>query len=203
MRDKIICQIAALARKEARFMIAIDGGSGAGKSTFAAELKSALGANLFHMDDFFLAVVRKTPERLAQPGGNTDWERFLQEVLIPLSRGRPFEYRPFDCCTQTMKDSIAVAPASVSIIEGVYCQHPMLRPYYHLKIWMSVQTDIQRDRIRQRSGEKMLERYLSEWIPMEENYFSACHICQHADIQLCMKNGQIDMLPGGRIMEMT
>jgi hypothetical protein len=49
------------------------------------------------MDDFFLPFEQKTPERLAQPGGNADHERFAREVLGHLNRGEAFAYRRYDC----------------------------------------------------------------------------------------------------------
>ena len=64
--------------------VAIDGPCASGKSTLGALLRGVYGANLFHMDDYFLPFARKTPERLAEPGGNVDYERFFAEVA-----GRP------------------------------------------------------------------------------------------------------------------
>ena len=49
------------------------------------------------MDDFFLRPEQRTAQRLAQSGGNVDWERFQAEVLIPLRQGISFSYRPYDC----------------------------------------------------------------------------------------------------------
>ena len=72
-----------LARCEGRerLLVAIDGRCASGKSTLAEELKKDLGCAVFHMDDFFLPFERKTAQRLAQPGGNVDWERFREEVI--------------------------------------------------------------------------------------------------------------------------
>ena len=63
------------------FLIAIDGMCGSGKTTLANYLAKELNASLFHMDDFFLQPHQRTPERLADPGGNVDYERFKAEVL--------------------------------------------------------------------------------------------------------------------------
>ena len=76
--------IDALLQRQGRARIAIDGNSGAGKSTLGALLAGVYGGNLYHMDDFFLPPQRKTRERLAEPGGNVDRERFFAEVLSRL-----------------------------------------------------------------------------------------------------------------------
>ena len=64
--------------------IAIDGNSASGKSSLAALLKSKYFCTVIHMDDFFLRPVQRTPERLKEPGGNIDYERFVEEVIRPL-----------------------------------------------------------------------------------------------------------------------
>ena len=51
-------------------VIALDGRAAAGKSTLAAALAETLQAAVSHMDDFFLPLALRTPQRLAQPGGN-------------------------------------------------------------------------------------------------------------------------------------
>lgn len=50
-----------------------------------------------HMDDFFLPLEMRTPQRLQQPGGNVHYERFLETVLKPLSLQQTVFYQPFDC----------------------------------------------------------------------------------------------------------
>ena len=57
------------------FIIAIDGRCCAGKTTLAAKLKEQNGWSVFHMDDFFLQPKQRTKERLAQPGGNVDYDK--------------------------------------------------------------------------------------------------------------------------------
>ena len=70
-----------------RLLIAVDGRCASGKTTLAATLEEETGCNVVHMDDFFLRPEQRTPQRLAEPGGNVDYERFRQEVILPLSRG--------------------------------------------------------------------------------------------------------------------
>ena len=62
-------------------IIAIDGRCAAGKTTLAARLAKELGGDVIHMDDFFLRVEQRTPERMKEVGGNVDYERFEKTVL--------------------------------------------------------------------------------------------------------------------------
>ena len=162
--------------------IAIDGPSGAGKSSLAAWLQNKQeDCAVFHMDDFFLPVAQKTRERLQTPGGNVDWERFLCEVLTPIRRGEPFSYRPFNCSTGELEAAVFAAPGKLSIVEGVYSHHPALRDAYDMTVFLSIDRDLQLERIRKRNGGGMLERFINEWIPLEDLYFKKMEIIQKAD----------------------
>ena len=103
--------IDALLERKGRARVAIDGNSGAGKSTLGALLAAVYGGNLYHMDDFFLPPERKTTARLAEPGGNVDWERFRDEVLSRL--GAPFSYRPWRCHAEALDAPVAASTACI------------------------------------------------------------------------------------------
>ena len=79
-----------------RYIVAIDGRCGAGKSTLAQQLARDLGGRVVCADDFFLRPEQRTPERLAEPGGNLDRERMKSEVIDRLSADA-LSYTPFDC----------------------------------------------------------------------------------------------------------
>ena len=117
-------QIDGLLAKKDVVIVAIDGKGTSGKTTFASKLAEVYDCNVFHMDDFFLRPEQRTPERFAEVGGNVDYERFREEVLLPLRSGRAFSYRPFDCSTFTLAAPVAVAPKRLNIIEGTYSHHP-------------------------------------------------------------------------------
>ena len=108
--DALRRAIDARLRAHTPLCMAIDGPCGSGKTTLAAALCDAYGCDAVHMDDFFLPAARKTPERLAQPGGNVDSERFAAEVLPHWGQGAPFAYRPFCCRTHSLAAPRTVAP---------------------------------------------------------------------------------------------
>ena len=95
-------QIESLLEERNFVLIAIDGKCTSGKTTLADKLAEIYECNVFHMDDFFLHPEQRTPERFSQIGGNVDYERFQEEVLLPLKSGKAFYYRPFDCSTFTL-----------------------------------------------------------------------------------------------------
>ncbi|MDR2183625.1 MAG: hypothetical protein LBE55_05575, partial [Clostridiales bacterium] len=93
----LLARIDAAISQNARTIVAIDGDAASGKTTLGGILRDIYGCNVLHMDHFFLQTAQRTKERLAQPGGNVDYERFKNEALSPLLAQRPFAYRPYDC----------------------------------------------------------------------------------------------------------
>lgn len=156
--------------------VAIDGCSGSGKSHLANLLQQVYSCNVFHMDDFFLPPSRKTPQRLAQPGGNVDYERFAQQVMGPLNRGEAFSYGVYHCQTGQVSPSSPVPRRQLNIVEGVYSLHPALAQSYDLKIFLTVPRPVQHRRILQRSGAFLFQRFVDQWIPLEDIYFSQLDI---------------------------
>ena len=152
-----------------QIVIAIDGNCTAGKTTLASGLAKEYDCNVFHMDDFFLRPEQRTPERFAEIGGNVDYERFQEEVLLPLKTGQPFSYRPFDCKSFTLANPINVTPKKLNIIEGTYSQHPYFGEAYDLKILLTVDEETQRQRILNRPAH-LHKQVFEEWIPMENRY---------------------------------
>ena len=169
--EAVAARAEKIANEKGRAILLIDGRCASGKSTLGAYLAKRLGCNLFHMDDFFLPFRQKTAERLSEPGGNVDHERFLAEVLIPLAKGIPFSYRPFDCSTQALAAPVEVTPTPIAVVEGVYCCRPELIPHGDLTLFLTVDPEEQAARILARNGAAMARRFREEWIPLEEVYF--------------------------------
>lgn len=187
MEDKLAlleARIGELKKAHRPVLVALEGGSAAGKSTLGAALAARLGATLVHMDDFFLPPELRTKARFAQPGGNVHYERVKAEVLEPLAAGEAPEYGVFDCSKMAVGHTVREEARDVVIVEGAYALHPELRDFFHLKVLVTVDGDTQRERIRKRNGEQMLRRFLEEWIPLEQTYFEACAVRDCCDIIL-------------------
>ena len=188
MEETIFClkkRIDDLLKTGDQIVIAIDGNCTAGKTTLASVLAKEYDCNVFHMDDFFLRPEQRTAQRYAQPGGNVDYERFREEVMIPLKAGRSFAYRPFSCKTFTLSEPVTVMPKQLNIVEGTYCMHPYFGDVYDLKLHLSIDPDLQRTRIYQRP-QHVQERFFTDWIPMEKRYFDFYQIPEQANIQVDM-----------------
>lgn len=178
----VFCKIDLLLSERETVNVAIDGNSGAGKSTLASLIGSVYDSNIFHMDDYFLRPELRTKERLEETGGNVDYVRFKDEVLSGLQSGREFQYRAYDCRQMSLGEQTTVAPKRLNIIEGSYSLHPTLADYYDLKIFLQIDEKEQSSRILKRNGAFMHKRFLNEWIPLENQYFTEMKIMEQCDI---------------------
>lgn len=165
-------------------MLAIDGPCASGKSTLGDDLAQIYGCPLIHMDDFFLRPEQRTETRLAQPGGNIDYERFLQEVLLPLTRHERACYSPWHCQSGTFAPPVCVTPSPLIVVEGSYSLCPNLRNYYNLRIWIEAPFEVRLRRLAQRGGPDILERFRTLWIPLENQYFQVCQVKQCCHLHL-------------------
>ncbi len=80
--------LADISRRPAPYgvrLVAVDGGSGSGKTTFAARLAARAGAPLLAGDDF-----------LSWPDFVGWWPRFWDQVVAPLRRGKNARYQARD-----------------------------------------------------------------------------------------------------------
>ncbi len=185
--EKIILEISekllALSHEKSLVIAALDGKCGAGKTTLAEKLRGDLSCTVFHMDDFFLRPFQRTEERLNTPGGNIDYERFREEILVPLKSGAAeIIYQPYDCRSQQLLQHVTVKPNGIVLIEGSYSCHPELWDFYDLHIFLTIDPEEQLKRIAYRSGQESVRRFREEWIPLEEQYFAAYQIREHCEL---------------------
>ena len=162
-------------------IIGIDGNCCGGKSTIAKIISQVYNCNIFKMDHFFLSLDKKTPQRLAEPGGNVDYERFESQVLKKIKTTDSFSYDVFNCQNQSYDNSIEIISKNINIVEGSYCMHPRLIKYYDYKIFVSVDKEIQKNRVLKRNGQAMYKRFIQEWIPLENYYFEKLKIVDQSD----------------------
>lgn len=178
--EEVIGEFKKLARKGKPQIIAIDGRCGSGKTTFASLIKQVFDCNVFHMDDFFLPPEMKTVERLSEPGGNVHYERVLEEIIQPISKGEGIQLIPFNCAVNDLEKAQTIPFKKLNFIEGAYALHPVLESYYDYKVFMTVEPKTQLERIAKRSPAK-LDRFIHEWIPLEESYLHALQVEKKAD----------------------
>ena len=180
-------------------ILAIDGRCASGKTTLAGRLSESFNADVIHMDDFFLPLSLRTPKRLAEPGGNVHYERFLTQIIKPLLQDGMHPACPensapvadltahaplprlfwerFDCsCGLFAPELCRTSGQPVLIIEGAYSMRQEFRAAYDLSFFLTVDADVQKQRILARNGAERWPAFQEKWIPMEERYFSACQI---------------------------
>lgn len=164
-------------RDKESYVVAIDGMCGSGKSTLGNLLKQNYPeANLFHVDDYFLQPHQRTEERLAEIGGNVDYERFKLEIVDNLQNPEGIIYQPFSCQKWCLDEKKFAPWKPLVIIEGAYGLHPYFGEYYDLAVFSEITPEEQIERIRKRNGEEMLKRFVNEWIVMENQYFDTFKI---------------------------
>ncbi len=163
---------ALLASDRYTYHVGIDGRGGAGKSTLAEQLRKQLPeAQVVHTDDFYRVMDPDTRAALTIAQAyqqNYDWQRLEQQVLAPLSQGRPAQYQRYDWPTNALAETIEVAASGVVIVEGVGSLRPELRGYYDLKVWVETSTAECRRRMIARA-ENPVEQ-IERWETIEQHY---------------------------------
>lgn len=165
---------------EETLLVAIDGRCGSGKTTLGKYLKQIFDCNLFQMDDFFLRMEQRTPERLKEPGGNVDYERFEETVLRPVLQEQTVWYQPFSCQKWGLLEAYPVSYKKLNIIEGSYSMHPYFKNPYHIRVFLNISPEDQIENIKKRNGLEKAKQFQNMWIPKEEAYFEKFHVIDDA-----------------------
>ncbi len=163
-------------------IIGIDGPCGSGKSTLASRLSDTFGMDVIHLDNFFLPMELRTPDRLAEIGGNVHYERFLSQVIHGIQSKEPFTYERFDCNIMGISETITIQNNKPIVIEGSYCLRPDFRSIYTKKLFLTIDASTQKQRLIKRVGNVNFEKFQDLWIPKENAYFKQFHISEIADI---------------------
>ncbi len=172
---------AEMATRE-RVVLAVDGAAASGKSTLSAHLAAKYGAQIVHMDDFFLPHERKTPARLAEFDGNIDRERFSAEVLPYIKTPKPFSYGKYDCGAGKVCSRVQITASPLVVVEGVYALSPHFADSYDIKVMLTVGKDEQLARLKSRCEPWQFEKFLSTWLPLEKRYFELGNIRAKCDL---------------------
>ena len=176
---EIICNIL----HEGKRILAIDGRCTSGKTTLAEQIEKSLPCNIVHIDDFYLPFSKRTKEVMATPGGNIDFERFEEEILLPLKEGKHAIYRPYDAHKDEYLSTGSLRADLPTIIEGSYSCHPKLRAFYDYTIFLDVSKETQQTRLLSRNPERF-EQFETIWIPREEDYFTTYNIVANCMMRL-------------------
>jgi uridine kinase len=128
-------------RLETPTVIAVDGRSASGKTTFANRLSSALNAPLVHSDD------------VAWHHSFFDWwPLMLEQIIVPFRAGQAIDWKPESWTTRGREGSIVVPKSSILILEGVSVTRRELSNHIDLPIWVETPIQIAEIRGLQRDG---------------------------------------------------
>jgi uridine kinase len=158
-------------------VVAVDGPTGAGKTTFAARLAEAVRANRatvaqVHTDDLLDGW-----DDLV-----TFWPRLEEYVLAPLGRGEPGSYRPYDWVTGRFEARLLPVPvAEVLVIEGVTSARAVVRDRLALSVFLTAPEPLRLRRVLDRDG-STVEPLLRTWMTAEAAHFAADATEEHADL---------------------
>lgn len=149
----------------------IDGPAASGKTTVSHKIAEAVGANLFHVDELLEGW----------SGLSRLWPRLREEVLEPISIGRPGVFRVWDWDLDQLGQLSEVPVSEFLVIEGVGIGHREVDQFASLKIWVEAPKDLRIKRGLQRDGEEAADLW-NRWIPEETALHEAHSTRDRSDI---------------------
>ena len=180
-------------------IVALDGGSGAGKSSIAERVMRLTDVALVRLDDFYQTVIAESewPDKTIEQrlNGVFDWSRIRSEALEPLRAGRPGRWHAFDFTrglshagTYSLKQELTVvSPARTVLIEGAYSASPPLRDLIDLAVLVDVQKEVRHLRAVARGDDaEFAAEWHQIWDDVENYYFE--HVCPPESFDLVIEN---------------
>jgi len=168
----------------APLLVAIVGGSGAGKTWLAKKLRAALEPDAAHfsLDDFYRDCSRIHPKRRAKINFDhpraIDWE-CMEKVLGDLRAGRAARLPRYDFKTHSrVREKTALACKPMVLVDGLWLLHRRsLRRLFEMKIFIDCPVRTRRGRrllrdlrSRGRTRDSILEQLKKTVEPMHERF---------------------------------
>lgn len=178
-------------------LIAIDGLTGAGKTTLALELQKLDPImQLAEMDSFFLPLKKRSRFHFHKSAHEEyDYERIISQVLLPFQKRIPAFYNKYNWVTDMIEsENCEIKPDRTLILDGTTSLHPALQNAvkFDCCIWVESPAEIRHERAKKRDdkivgklggyNEKTKDYFVKEWIPMENTYFRDYRPDKKADI---------------------
>jgi uridine kinase len=185
-------------------VVALDGGSGAGKSTIAAMVQRQTGAAHVLLDDFYNTSVPEADllklsvrDRLQAV---FDWERVRRCVLEPLRAGRAGQWYAFDFLAGLRQNGAyglrsevtELAPAPIILLEGSYSASPELADLIDLAVLIDVPVQERYRRVAVRDEAAFSEQWHRIWDDVETYYFT--HVRPAKSFDLIVSNEPVTTL---------
>ncbi|MED4017155.1 kinase [Sutcliffiella cohnii] len=182
--------------KNRPLVVALDGLSGAGKTTIVVKLKEELApihVVIIHIDDYIVEQSRRYHT------GFEEWYEYyslqwdveqLKEALFEKLIGNasvltlPF----YDSNTDSIrKKEVFVPKNSIVVIEGIFLQRQEWQSYFDLTFYLDVQREIRYERALNRdtyigSLEERRKKYKRRYWPAEDYYLNRLKPIENADV---------------------
>ncbi len=171
------------------FVIAVDGRSGGGKSTFAASLAGTLDAALLSTDDF------------AWWHSMFDWtDVIIEHGLGPLREGHEVDFRPPAWIERGREGSISAPARRFVVVEGVGAGQVRMRPAVDTVVW--IQSDeveaerrgLDRDLV-ERPDPTDAKRFWDSWMDQEGPFQEVQQTWRVASLIVCGTPGVLGLDP--------
>ena len=164
-------------------IIAICGGSGAGKSWLVNKLLKSISvaAKVVRLDDFYEDRSHLTPKRRELVNYDhpraIDW-MLITQVLIACKRGEEVRIPCYDFKTHTRTDFTTLNPTPLLLVEGLWLlKKPKIRELFDLKVFIECPTEtrfqrrLKRDvRSRGRTRKSVEEQFKKQVDPMHQQF---------------------------------
>jgi uridine kinase len=152
-------------------VVAVDGRSGAGKTSLAGILRAELAAPVVSLEDLY--------------GGWDGLERgidlLVSEVLEPLAAGRIALVPRYDWVARKWAEPVALDPPEVLIVEGVGAGARRAAAYASVLVWLEATPAVRKKRALDRDGETFAPHW-DRWAAQEDAMLAREHTPERADI---------------------
>jgi cytidylate kinase len=172
------------ARCGSTHLVAIDGPSGAGKTTLAAEVAAALAAPTVHMDDLYPGW-----DGLMAASGALAAD--LLEPLAATGRGR---WRRWDWAKERPAEWHEVSAPGALIVEGCGTLAAANVRRAHLALWLDADDTLRKTRALDRDGAGFASHW-DQWQSEFEEYLAREHPRARADLVLDVTDWPIGSPP--------
>lgn len=164
-------------------VLALDGPSGAGKTTLAEALVAHLRCPLVRMDDLYPGW-----DGLAEAVG-----LLAEQVLLPLAHGEAARYRVWDWERSRWGGTKGVPATDLLVVEGCGASVRPAGDLAALRVWLEADQEVRRARGLARDGDTFAPHW-RRWAEQEARVFAADRTRERADLVIDTTGGGAGMM---------